>query len=88
MTEQGMREVEKAKEDGRWERAYGGSRGMEAPEDFKGVLGKNEEAKGVWDGLGRTQRFSVLWRIETARPDVRAGKIQQLVEMLAKGEVP
>lgn len=90
MKEQGLKEVERAQEDGRWGRAYGGSRDMEMGEDFRGVLeGEgNEGARRFWDGLGRSQRYSVLWRVETVKEEGRRAKIEQMVEMLGRGEVP
>ena len=85
-----MREVERAKGDGRWERAYEGPRGMEVPEDFERVLGEegNESARAFFGGLNRSEKYAVLWRVETASPAARAGRIRALIGGLAVGVVP
>lgn len=64
MREGGLREVELAKGDGRWERAYGGS-GMEVPEDLGRALG--EDGKKKLEGLDRASRFSYLMKVVTAK---------------------
>jgi uncharacterized protein YdeI (YjbR/CyaY-like superfamily) len=39
--------------------------------------------------LTRTNRFAVVYRVQDAkRPETRARRIQQYVEMLARGETP
>lgn len=64
MREGGLREVELARGDGRWERAYGGS-GMEIPEDLARALG--EQGKNKLEALDRASRFSYLFKVVTAR---------------------
>ena len=90
MQEEGLRCVEAAKEDGRWEKAYEGPAEMEVPEDFSKFLDLegNEDAKGVWKGLNKTKRYSVLWRVETASVKSRKGVIERLVDQLGEGIVP
>lgn len=64
MREGGLREVELAKRDGRWERAYGGS-GMEVPEDLGRALGS--EGKKKLEGLDKGTRFAYLFKVVTAK---------------------
>ena len=85
----GLAEVERAKADGRWERAYGGSASMEAPDDLREALAASPRAQAMWDVLTRTNRYAVLYRVHDAkRPDTRARRIAQYVEMLARGDTP
>lgn len=85
----GLAEVERAKADGRWDRAYGGSASIEVPDDLRDALAASPRAQETWDVLTRTNRFAVLYRIHDAkRPETRARRIAQFVEMLARGETP
>lgn len=87
MTETGMREVEAAKADGRWKQAYVGSATAETHPDLVAALKKNKAARDFFASLNKTNRYSVIWRVETARTEaIRAKRIAQLVEMLARGE--
>jgi uncharacterized protein YdeI (YjbR/CyaY-like superfamily) len=87
MTEAGMREVEAAKADGRWEQAYQGSATAEPHPDLVAALDKNKAARTFFATLNKTNRYAVIWRVGTARTEAtRARRIAQIVEMLARGE--
>ncbi len=80
----GQAEIDAAKADGRWERAYAGSASIEVPPDFQAALDANAKARAFFDALGKTQRYSFVWRIQTAKkPETRRRKIQQFVVLLA-----
>ncbi|KAL8824876.1 MAG: hypothetical protein Q9170_008013, partial [Blastenia crenularia] len=81
----GMQAVEAAKKDGRWERAYAGPASMQVPGDFAAVLEGEEGAKEFFEGLNRTERFSVLWRVETASVKGRGRKIEGIVGCWRRG---
>jgi uncharacterized protein YdeI (YjbR/CyaY-like superfamily) len=85
----GLAEVERAKTDGRWARAYDGSASIEVPDDLRDALAASPRAQAMWDVLTRTNRYAVLYRIQDAkREETRARRITQYVEMLARGETP
>jgi uncharacterized protein YdeI (YjbR/CyaY-like superfamily) len=85
----GLAEVERAKADGRWDKAYAGSASIEVPEDLREALAASPRAQAMWDVLTRTNRYAVLYRVHQAkRADTRARRIQHFVEMLARGETP
>jgi uncharacterized protein YdeI (YjbR/CyaY-like superfamily) len=87
MREPGLAEVESAKADGRWERAYSASSVMEVPGDFQAALDRNQKAKTFFEKLGKTKRYSFLWRIATTkREETRNKKIEQFVKLLAEGK--
>ncbi|KAK4175524.1 bacteriocin-protection, YdeI or OmpD-associated-domain-containing protein [Triangularia setosa] len=87
MEEAGLAEVERAQKDGRWERAYDGASMMEMPEDFATALAENEKAKGFWEGLGKTKRYTFLMRLTTIkRAETRTRKIGDFVALLAEGK--
>lgn len=83
----GLREVEAAKADGRWEAAYRSFSDMEVPTELAVALKKNKKAKAFFDQLDRTNRYSFCWRVHTAKkPETRIARAEKFVEMLARGE--
>ena len=83
----GLAQVEAAKADGRWARAYDGARTSVVPEDLLAALDAQPLAKAFFATLNASNRYAVLWRIQTAvKPETRARRIAQLVGMLARGE--
>jgi uncharacterized protein YdeI (YjbR/CyaY-like superfamily) len=84
----GTAAVDAAKADGRWERAYAGPATITVPDDFTAALGSNEAAKDFFEGLNRSDRYSVLWRVETASLQSRAKRIEAIIQLLAAAQVP
>jgi uncharacterized protein YdeI (YjbR/CyaY-like superfamily) len=83
----GLAEVERAKGDGRWAAAYDGSASIEVPDDLASALAANEEAAAMFGRLSSQNRYAVLYRVTTAkRPETRQRRIEQFMEMLARGE--
>lgn len=81
----GLKEIERAKADGRWEAAYDSPSNAAVPPDFQAALDKNARAKAFFAGLGRANRYAVLFRIQTAKKaETRARRIQQFIQMLEK----
>lgn len=87
MREGGLREIERARADGRWEAAYDGARAMEVPPELTAALAKHRKARAFFESLDRTNRYAVCWRVQTAkRPETKAKRVETLVAMLARGE--
>lgn len=83
----GVREVEAAKADGRWQAAYDGSASMEVPAELAAALAKNGKAKAFFETLDRTNRYAFCWRVHTAvKPETRRARVEKFVAMLARGE--
>ena len=83
----GYAQIEAAKADGRWARAYDGARKSAVPEDLLAALEAEPRAKAFFATISAANRYAVLWRIQTAvKAETRARRIAQLVEMLARGE--
>ncbi|MGS5089706.1 YdeI/OmpD-associated family protein [Hydrogenophaga sp. A37] len=83
----GLAQVEAAKADGRWARAYDGARTSVVPDDLLAALDAQPQAKAFFATVNASNRYAVLWRIQTAvKPETRARRIEQLVAMLARGE--
>ncbi|MFC8504342.1 YdeI family protein [Pedococcus sp. NPDC057267] len=85
----GLAEVERARADGRWHRAYGGATAVEVPDDLRTALEASPAARATWDVLTPTNRHAVVFHVgEARRADTRARRIRRFVEMLARGETP
>ncbi len=83
----GMREVEAAQADGRWESAYDGQRTIEVPPELQKMLDKNPRAKKLFATLDSRNRYAVLHRIQQAKmPQTRARRIEKFVAMLNEGK--
>ena len=79
----GLREVERAKEDGRWDAAYASPSNATVPEDLRAALDADPRAAEFFATLDGTNRFAVLYRVEEAkRADTRARRIEKFVAML------
>ncbi len=87
MNQSGEDEVRQAKEDGRWAAAYAGQASIEVPGDLSTALRANPRAEATFEMLTSANRYSILYRIGSAkRPETRSRRIDQFVEMLARGE--
>jgi uncharacterized protein YdeI (YjbR/CyaY-like superfamily) len=85
----GRAAVEAAKADGRWDRAYAGPATAVVPDDLAAAVAANPAAQATFDQLGSTNRFALIYRLNSVkRAETRSRKIEQFVEMLARGETP
>lgn len=83
----GLKEVEAAKNDGRWERAYDSHSTMEVPEDFLRELSKSKKAKTFFETLNKTNTYAIVWRLQTAKkPETREKRMKAILAMLERGE--
>jgi uncharacterized protein YdeI (YjbR/CyaY-like superfamily) len=83
----GLREIERAKADGRWDAAYEPPSAATVPDDLRLELEKNEGAREFFETLNSTNRYAILHRIQDAKkPETRARRIAKYVEMLAEGK--
>jgi uncharacterized protein YdeI (YjbR/CyaY-like superfamily) len=87
MRPSGLKEVEQAKRDGRWNAAYESQGKAEPPFDFLAALAANAEAERAFTTLDRANRYAFIYRVnDSKRPETRNKRIRQFVEMLARGE--
>jgi uncharacterized protein YdeI (YjbR/CyaY-like superfamily) len=83
----GLRAVERAKQDGRWDAAYDSPKNAMVPSDFQLALDSNPAANAFFVTLNSRNRFAILFRIQTAKKtETRAKRIQQFIDMLIKQE--
>ena len=81
----GLREVERAQADGRWEQAYESQSRVTVPDDLARALAANERARAFFATLDSANRYAILYRIGTAKkPETRAKRIDTFVAMLSE----
>lgn len=79
----GLKEVERAKQDGRWDDAYDAPSTITVPDDLQQKLNENPEAKTFFVTLDSRNRYAILHRIQTAKkPETRVRRIEKYVAML------
>lgn len=83
----GLKEIERAKADGRWDAAYAPQSKASIPDDLQIALDANERAKHFFSQLDSTNRYAILHRIGDAKKlETRANRIEKYVAMLSRGE--
>ncbi len=83
----GLAQVDAAKADGRWDRAYEGSLRANPSPEFLAALEANPAAKDFYATLNSANRYALYYRIQSARkPETRDSRIAAFVDMLARGE--
>ena len=86
MAPAGLREVEAARADGRWEAAYDSPATAEVPADLQAALDADPAAREFFAGLDRANRYAILYRLQEARrPETRARRLATFVTMLREG---
>lgn len=83
----GLKEIERAKADGRWQKAYDSPGNMEIPDDFLLELNKNQKASMFFRTLNKTNLFAIGYRLQTAKTtETRQKRMTEIIRMLEKEE--
>ena len=83
----GVREMEAAKRDGRWEAAYASPRTMTVPDDLRAQLEAHPRARRFFEQLDSRNRYAILYRLQDAKKaDTRQRRLEKFVRMLEAGE--
>jgi len=83
----GLREIEAAKNDGRWASAYAGQRMAEPPPDLLRALQASSKAMRAFDALDRANRYAMIYRVQDAKKtETRAKRIATYIAMLENGQ--
>ena len=85
MQPSGLKKIEAAKKDGRWDRAYHSPSQMEVPADFLVLLRKDQQAYDFFKTLNKANTYAIAWRLETAKkPETREKRMQIFLNMMKK----
>jgi len=83
----GLKAIEAAKLDGRWEAAYESQKNISVPDDFQAALNKSPKARVFFATLNSVNRYAILFRIHNVKKaETRLRRIQRFVEILERGE--
>ena len=83
----GLQEVERAKQDGRWDAAYDSPKNAPVHPDFQKALDESLRASEFFKTLNKANRYAIIWRLHTAkRAETRERLTRTFIEMLEKGE--
>jgi uncharacterized protein YdeI (YjbR/CyaY-like superfamily) len=83
----GMKEINAAKKDGRWEAAYDSPKSAKPPQDFLKELSRNGKAEAFFKTLNRANVYSIVYRLQTAKKtETRLKRMKMILEMLAQGK--
>jgi uncharacterized protein YdeI (YjbR/CyaY-like superfamily) len=84
MKKAGLKAVEAAKADGRWDQAYDSPVNMSAPDDFVNELKKDPKAFAFFESLNKTNKYAIGWRLQTAKKaETREKRMKQIIELLS-----
>ena len=87
MTPAGQAEVERAKQDGRWDAAYDKPSKMVVPKSFLTELRKYPTAEAFFKTLNKTNTYAIAWRLQTAKTEeTRRRRQDKLIAMLQAGQ--
>jgi uncharacterized protein YdeI (YjbR/CyaY-like superfamily) len=87
MTEHGLAQVELAKADGRWNRAYASGKAMAIPQDLLEALKTEPKALTTLAKLNAQNRFAIAFRLHNMKTEAgRKKKIAAFVQMLKDGK--
>jgi uncharacterized protein YdeI (YjbR/CyaY-like superfamily) len=85
MKRAGLSQIEEAKRDGRWARAYSPPSTAKLPDDFLEELRKNGGAEAFFKTLNKANVYALIFRLENTRSEERRKeKIRQFVKMFEK----
>ena len=83
----GLKEIERAQADGRWQAAYDPQSASTVPPDLQAAFDAEPGAHAFFETLDSKNRYAVLFRLQTAKlAATRARRIETFVAMLARGE--
>jgi uncharacterized protein YdeI (YjbR/CyaY-like superfamily) len=83
----GQTQVDAARADGRWDRAYASQGKAAVPDDLAAALAADPEARAFFETLTGANRYAILYRVHDAKkPATRAARIAKFVGMCARGE--
>jgi uncharacterized protein YdeI (YjbR/CyaY-like superfamily) len=87
MTPRGMAQVELARQNGQWDRAYAAGSKAELPADFLALVAQNPAAQMGLDRLNAANRFAIYYRLTTAkRPETRTKRMADFIALLEQGK--
>lgn len=89
MQEPGLKQVQAAKSDGRWENAYRPSSEMSVAADFIEALEVDPKLKAFYQTLNKSSRYAIGYGLDSAKkPETRQRRFEKFMDMLRREEKP
>ncbi|WP_127586961.1 YdeI/OmpD-associated family protein [Paenibacillus koleovorans] len=83
MKPSGQEAIDIAKRNGQWDSAYEPQSTAAVPEDFAALLDLHPKAKATFEGLKKSERYSILFRLAQAKkPETKEKRMREFVEQL------
>jgi len=83
----GLREIDAAKADGRWQAAYAPQRTIRVPPELEAILAAEPRLRARFDALDSRNRYAILYRLQDAKkPETRAHRLQNYMDLLRAGK--
>ncbi|MBV8577921.1 MAG: YdeI/OmpD-associated family protein [Acetobacteraceae bacterium] len=83
----GLDEIERARKDGRWDKAYAGQSTAQVPDDLMRALSKSKKAKACFETLDSKNRYAILYQVHNAKKaETRSARIKKFVALLVEGK--
>ncbi len=83
MLEPGLKVIDEAKADGRWDRAYASPKNAKAPEDFLKELRKNKKASANFKNISKSDLFIICYKLQNSKKQETRDKwIQKIIKQL------
>lgn len=83
MRPSGLAEVDRARNDGRWDAAYAGQSTATVPDDLQAALDADPLLASAFAQLSARDRFSMIWRLNDAkRAETRARRLTKYLDQL------
>lgn len=83
MTPNGLKAIEEAKADGRWDNAYASQKHMEFPEEFLSELKKSKKAEKKFLTLSKSELYHIYFQISSAKkPETKIKRIKNFITKL------
>ncbi len=87
LTEHGQAEVDAARADGRWAKAYAPSSTSTVHTELVAELARRPKARAFFDVLTRANRYAIIFRLQTAKKlETHTRRLAAIVEMLEQGK--
>ncbi|MCB2196256.1 MAG: YdeI/OmpD-associated family protein [Bacteroidetes bacterium] len=89
MTKAGMQEVELARKNGTWDKAYSAKREVKVPDFFKEELQKNKQAYTNFYNFAQSYQNQYLgWILSAKRDETKQKRIQIVIQRCANNQKP
>ena len=83
MKEPGLRQIQAARADGRWDQAYSSPKDAQVPDDFLDAVRLDKDAHDFFLTLNRSATFAICHKLETCKkPETRQRRMDAIIAKL------